>query len=89
MTINGKTTDIELEDLYQIASKVGISHSKVDEMVEKIGDKFLEFEKRAKELDINSILIKEIKKNIRWNIPKSLPKKISKNQISFKSRRKL
>ena len=89
MTINGKTTDIELKDLYQIASKVGISQIKVNEMVEKIGDKFLEFEKRAKELDINPCLIQEIKKNIRWNIPKSLPKKISKNQTSFKSRRKL
>ena len=89
MTINGKTTDIELIDLYKIAEIVGIPKTKVDNIVEKIGDKFLEFEKRARELNINSSFIKEIQKNIRWNIPKALPKRISPNQTYKVSRIKL
>ncbi len=74
MTINGKTTNINLKDLYEIADKVGISQKKVNHLVEEIGDKFLEFVKRAKELDIDKNLINEIKQNIRWNICKSIPK---------------
>ncbi len=89
MTINGKTTDIELRDLYKIAEIVGIPKTKVDNIVEEIGDKFLEFEKRARELNINSSFVKEVQKNIRWNIPKALPKRISPNQTYKVSRRKL
>ncbi len=91
MTINGKTDNIELQDLYLIADKVGISRNKVNEIVEQIGDKFLEFPKRAKELEINNNLIQEIEKNIRWHIPKSVPKKVisSENKIVFPKRRKL
>ena len=80
MTINGKTSNIELEDLYDIADNIGISINEVNEIVKNIGDKFLEFKKRALELGINKEFVKEIEKNIRWEIPKS----ISKNLNHFK-----
>ena len=82
LTINGKTDNIELKDLYEVAKKINISQSEVNNIVEEIGDKFLEFEKRAKELGFSRVFIKKIiNKKIRWNIPQSLPKKIFPNQI--------
>ncbi len=53
MTINGKTDDIELKDLYEVGAKIGISEKEVNSIVEEIGNKFLEFKKRAVKLGIN------------------------------------
>jgi serine/threonine-protein kinase HipA len=66
MTINGKTSNIELRDLYKIAEIMDISPKEVNLIVESILDKFLEFKKRALELDINKNFVDEIYKTIRW-----------------------
>jgi len=70
MSINAKTSNINLEDLYKIADIVDIPQKEVNLIVENIGDKFLEFKKRALNLGIDKNLIEDINKNIRWNIIK-------------------
>jgi len=70
MSINGKTSNINLEDLYKIADIVDIPKKEVNLIVENIGEKFLEFKKRALNLGIDKNLIEDIDKNIRWNIIK-------------------
>ena len=84
MTINGKTFDVELKDLYELAKKIGISEIKVNSTVKQIGDKFSEFKHRAKELGINKEEIDKVEKNIRWDLVKSVPKNIPKNTIRSK-----
>ena len=84
MTINGKTFDIELKDLYEVAKKIGISETKVNLIVKQIGDKFSEFKRRAEELGINKEEIDKVEKNIRWDIVKNVPKNIPKNTIRKK-----
>ena len=80
MTINGKTDNIEIKDIYTIAEKLDIPQKKVNQIIEEIGDEFLEFPKRAKELDINKEFIDEIYNNIRWHIPKSVGLKSNKTR---------
>ncbi len=82
MTINGKTSNIELKDLYQVGEKIGISKKEINYFTKEIGDKFLEFKNRAKELGIKKDFIDEIDKNIRWNIVKSIPKSIKKQTFT-------
>ena len=72
MTINGKTSDIILKDIYNIAEAFDIPKKEVNLIIESIGDKFLEFKKRALDLEINKKFINEINKNIRWYILKSI-----------------
>jgi len=72
MTINGKTSDITLKDIYNIAEAFDIPKKEVNLIIESIGDKFLEFKKRALDLEINKKFINEINKNIRWYILKSI-----------------
>lgn len=65
MTINGKTSNITLNDLYKVADIMDIPKKEVKLIVENIEEKFSKFKKRALGLDIDKKFVEEISKNIR------------------------
>ena len=66
MSINGKTNDFILDDLIQVAQNVGINISDAKLIIKHIQTIFYDnFEKMAKELDIDKEHIQRILKHTR------------------------
>ena len=65
MSIAGKISDIELNDIYKLAENTKLSHSKQDEIIEQVIRSISSFKNEAKMLGINKELIALVNDDLR------------------------